>query len=160
MNLIYSNGEFRATKFSETQTYILDEITFFIEKKYAKLKFYLIVKDKENHLDIVLLKQTSNTNPNYCNYGCDISYPVNIHQGVCSISIIGIDLNLLSIELSSPYFILNLESDIYNLKSQIKIMEQFNKTGADLYDKTFSLYQQMLKMSELNIQMLGELGGD
>ena len=32
MNLIYSNEGFKATKFSESQSYSLDEITFFLDK--------------------------------------------------------------------------------------------------------------------------------
>ncbi len=58
MNLIYSNEGFKATKFSESQSYSLDEITFFLDKKYVKkLRLYLILKDQKNHLDIVGLKQ-------------------------------------------------------------------------------------------------------
>ena len=67
MNLIYSNEGFKATKFSESQVYSLDEITFFLDKKYVKLRLYLILKDQKNHLDIVGLKQVNSTSTNYYN---------------------------------------------------------------------------------------------
>lgn len=47
MNLIYSNEGFKATKFSESQSYSLDEITFFLDKKYVKLRLYLVLKDQK-----------------------------------------------------------------------------------------------------------------
>ena len=47
MNLIYSNEGFKATKFSESQSYSLDEITFFLDKKYVKLRLYLVLKTRK-----------------------------------------------------------------------------------------------------------------
>ena len=157
MNLIYSNEGFRATKYTESQSYSLDEIMFFIEKKYVNLRLYLILKDVLNHIDIVKLKQVNSTNVNYYNYTCDVSYPLKINNGVCAISLIGINPNTEHVDLSSTYFTLSLENNLYNFKAQIGLLEQFNRNIADIYNKTFELYQKVVQMSEVNVQMLKEV---
>ena len=157
MNLIYSNEGFKATKFSESQSYSLDEITFFLDKKYVKLRLYLILKDQKNHLDIVGLKQVNSTSTNYYNYECDMATPVKICDGPCSVSIMGIDPATETIALSTGCFALNIKNDIYNFKAQIAMLEVFNRNAADIYNKTLALYQGVVQMSEVNVQMLKEV---
>lgn len=156
MNLIYSSDGFKATKFTNTQSYSLDEITFFMDKKYVNLKLYLILKDSIGHIDVVSLRQSNSTNSNYYNYECDLSYPIKIKDGLCSISIIGIDPQDNSIKVSTSTFDILLDNILYNFKAQISLLDQFNKNAALIYNKMLSLYNGVVEISKLNSQSVGQ----
>lgn len=154
MNLIYSGDEWRATKVSANQKYSLDEITFFLEKKYVNLRFYMIIKDAENHIDIAPMTQVNSTNASYYNYQCSATIPVKAKNGLCSISLIGFDTSTNKITFTTPAYEVGLDNLVYNFKAQISMLEDFNKNGADLYNKMLALYQGMVKLSELNVDMV------
>ena len=154
MNLIYSNGELKATKFSSSETYSLDEITFFIEKKYVKLQFYCVIRDRVGKLDVVKLKQANSTSASYYNYVCSMDCPVKAKDGLCSISVMGIDPDTRVVELSTSIFELNIKNDIYNFKVQISLLEEFNQNAANIYNKVLSLYNGVVELSNLNAEVL------
>lgn len=158
MNLIYSSDGFKATKYSELQVYSLDNITFFMDKKYVNLKLYLILKDSDNRIDVISLRQSNSISQNYYNYECDLSTPVKIKDGLCSISIIGIDSQDSSIKVSTPCFDIKLENILYNFKAQISLLEQFNKNAAIIYNKILSLYNGMVEISNLHIEAMNNNG--
>lgn len=120
MNLIFSNGELKSTKFSCSETYSFDQITFFIEKKYVNLQFYCVVKDHTGKIDLLRLKQTNSTSASYYNYVCSMDFPTKAKDGKCTISLFGIDPATGSIEVSTPNFELNVKmiSTISRLKFQ------------------------------------------
>ena len=37
------------------------------------------------------------------------------------------------------------------------MLEEFNRNAADIYNKTLALYQGVVQMSEVNVQMLKEV---
>lgn len=154
MNIIYSNDELRATKYTESQSYSLDEITFFIEKKYIKAQFYCVIKDSSGRIDILKMKQVNSTSASYYNYICSMDTPVKIKDGKCSISIMGIDSDDNEINLSSGSFDIVLKNDIYNFKSQIAMLEEFNKSAAGIYNKMLSLYNKVIEISNMNAELL------
>lgn len=158
MNLIFSNGELKSTKFSSSETYSFDQITFFIEKKYVNLQFYCVVKDHTDKIDLLRLKQTNSTSASYYNYVCSMDFPTKAKDGKCTISLFGIDLATSSIEVSTPNFELNVKNDIYNFKAQISMLEEFNQNAANIYNKILSMYNGVVEMSNLNAKILSKEG--
>ena len=69
----------------------------------------------------------------------------------------GIDPATETIALSTGCFALNIKNDIYNFKTQIAMLEEFNRNAADIYNKMLALYQGVVQMSEINVQMLKEV---
>ena len=158
MNLIFSNGELKSTKFSCSETYSFDQITFFIEKKYTNLQFYCVVKDHTGKIDLLRLKQTNSTSASYYNYVCSMDSPTKTKDGKCTISLFGIDPATGSIEVSTPNFELNVKNDIYNFKAQISMLEEFNQNAANIYNKILSMYNGVVEMSNLNAEILSKEG--
>lgn len=153
MNIIYSDDGLRATKYNESKSYSLDEITFFIEKKYIKVQFYCVIKDSIGRIDVVKMKQVNSTSASYYNYICSMDTPVKIKDGKCGISLMGINSDNNEIKLSSCSFDIMLKNDIYNFKSQIAILEEFNQNAANIYNKMLSLYNGVVEISNMNAEL-------
>lgn len=154
MNIICDNKTLRFTKYSPSETYYLDQITVFIERRYVDLKFYMIMKDCQGRLDVVYLKQVNSQNTNYYSYEVDMNTPVKIESGPCIISLFGVSPDTMEIEMSSNEAELKIENTIYNFKAQLSILKDFNESGAALYNKMLDLYYGVEHIAEVTADIL------
>jgi len=161
MNLIYDGENLTTTKFSSSQTYAPDEITVFISKEYLNCKMYLVVRDCKNKMDVIKLKQINSTNIKYFNYTPAFDSPLKINEGECYISLIGINSENGVVQFSTPSITVLLANIDYNFKAQISLIEQFSKASASTYRQMYELYNKVVELTNMNIDILKSTeGGD
>lgn len=155
MNIIFDGNKLTMVRAS-SQECSLDDIIFFVDKLINKYKLYMIIKDSTAKFDVVELKQTNTTNTKYYNYICSMDCPVKIESGKCELSLLGIDIGTGLVSFSTQPIPINLQNDTYNFKTQISLIEQFSKNAASTYNKMLELYNKVVALSNLNIDMLKE----
>lgn len=154
MNLVYDGSEFKTVKLLESKSYSLDDIDIFVSRKYANCKMFLIVRDNKNKVDTVELKQANSKNIQYYTYKAVMDTPLKFNEGACSVNLIGIDIDTSLIDFSTQPLNVNLVNEDYNFKAQIAQIEQFSKASAATYKKIYELYEKIIEITNLNIEML------
>lgn len=160
MNLIYDGESLSTAKYSSGQIYSLEDITVFVARKFSNCKICLVIRDANNKCDVLELKQINSTNAKYFNYSVSFDSTVKIESGDCSVSLLGINLNSGFVDFSSSFINIKLDNINYNFKSQISMIEQFSKASASTYRQMYELYNKMIKITNLNIEMIKDSEGD
>lgn len=155
MNIVCDGSSLRAIKYNATHTYSLDVLTFYISKKYQKYKFFVIVRSG-SRMEAIGLKQVNSTNKDYFNYICSDDYPTRFEAGTCELSLLGINPQNASDHFTTETLSINLDNAIYNFKAQIRTVEEMSQRNASLFVQMEELYQKVVNLTELNIQMLND----
>lgn len=158
MNIVCDGSSLKPVKQEAGRAYSLDELVFFVAKKYMGYKLYLIIKSGAK-FDAVELKQSNSTNKDYYNFVCAENYPVKIQSGACEFSLLGFTPNSTSPEFSTSSISIQFNNDTYNFKAQINVIEQFSKASAEVYKGMYAIYEQMISLSKLNIDALNDKTG-
>lgn len=150
MNIIYDGSSVRVVNQHLDDTYSLDELVFFIDKKTSmKNKLYLIIQDSAQKFDAVSLKQSNSTSSAYYNYVVNVDVPLKIKSGECRLSILGINVKSLEVDFSTSPLTIRLENNTYNFKAQIALIEQFSKTSSDTYKGMLEVCNQFAELLKL-----------
>lgn len=155
MNIVCDGATLRPIKQESGKAYSLDDIIFFVAKKYVNHKFYLVVTDGKKY-DAVELKPTNSTNKDYYNFVANAADPLKIVSGNCDMSIIGFSNGDTTPDVITDKVSIKFDNTAYNFKAQISIIEQFSRVSADIYNKMLDVYNKFYELSKLNAELLEE----
>ena len=132
----------------------LDEIMFYISKQFYSYKMFVVI-EQGTQLETLELKQVNSTKRLSYNYKVEY-YPVKLKNGDCQIQIFGINLDNGKSFISDKVDIKIVNAE-YNFKSSIYMMEKFNKTASNIYEKMLNVYDKLVELSNANINILKDI---
>ena len=132
----------------------LDDIVFYISKQFYSYRMFAVIK-QGTQLETLELKQINSTKRLFYNYKVEY-YPVKLKNGSCQIQIFGINLD------NGKFFVSDkvdakIVNEEYNFKASIYMMEKFNKTASNIYEKMLLIYDKLVELSNTNISVLKEI---
>ena len=143
MNFIYEVEErnLRSIGLNPREVYQLNDLNFYIPKKYKNLMPFLLIKDSEGRKDILRLSHFKNDKV-YNVYAVDISNTISLKAGATSIALLILSNN---IEVSESQEML-LDFSNFNIGKQISLVEGFNRN-------LIAMYEKIEKMTKMNIEL-------
>ena len=153
MNIVLNGDTLKPVKQVPGHAYTLEEIAFFIPRKYVDYRFYLILTDGKKY-DAVELKQANSTSQDYYNFVCNMAMPVKIASGTAKFSIIGFQKGEVTPSVMTSDLSLQFDNIAYNFKAQISLLENFSHSSAEIYNRMVDVYQKICDLSKLNIEII------
>lgn len=147
MNFIYEVEErnLRSIGLNPREVYQLNDLNFYIPKKYKNLMPFLLIKDSEGRKDILRLSRFKNDKV-YNVYAVDISNTISLKAGAASIALLILSNN---IEVSDSQEML-LDFSNFNIGKQISLVEGFNRN-------LIAMYEKVEKMTKMNIELYQDI---
>lgn len=147
MNFIYEVEErnLRSIGLNPREVYQLNDLNFYIPKKYKNLMPFLLIKDSEGRKDILRLSHFKNDKV-YNVYAVDISNTISLKAGAASIALLILSNN---IEVSDSQEML-LDFSNFNIGKQISLVEGFNRN-------LIAMYEKIEKMTKMNIELYQDI---
>ena len=147
MNFIYEVEErnLRSIGLNPREVYQLNDLNFYIPKKYKNLMPFLLIKDSEGRKDILRLSHFKNDKV-YNVYAVDISNTISLKAGAASIALLILSNN---IEVSESQEML-LDFSNFNIGKQISLVEGFNRN-------LITMYEKIEKMTKMNIELYQDI---
>lgn len=147
MNFIYEVEErnLRSIGLNPREVYQLNDLNFYIPKKYKNLMPFLLIKDSEGRKDILRLSHFKNDKV-YNVYAVDISNTISLKAGAASIALLILSNN---IEISDSQEML-LDFSNFNIGKQISLVEGFNRN-------LIAMYEKIEKMTKMNIELYQDI---
>lgn len=147
MNIIYEvdNKNLRFVGLMSNEVYQLNDLNFYIPRKYKNLMPFLLIKDSEGSKDILRLSQYKNDKV-YNVYAVDVSNTISLRAGAASIALLILSNN---IEVSDSQEML-LDFSNFNIGKQISLVEGFNRN-------LITMYEKIEKMTKMNIELYQDI---
>lgn len=131
----------RLINFNPNLVYQLDELVFYIPKKYKDITPFLLIKDSKDNKDILKL-ELKNKDSNYNLYSVSLHNTVTIAEGISSLVVLLIDSKIM--HSASVNIVLNYDN--FTLGQKIYLIDELSK---DIVRK----YQQVEQMTKMNIDI-------
>lgn len=149
--ILTDNNAIRATQFSATAKYNIEEINFYIPVKKAKdNQVFIIMKNSKNLYEIVelihLKEGSTSTN---------MLYKVPLKQAL-RINNESVNFNLMLINIDtgeytySSSFTINMQTDTFRMAQQVFTAQQVNRQVQEYYVKTLELANRMEELYNNN----------
>lgn len=149
--ILTDNNAIRATQFSATAKYNIEEINFYIPVKKARdNQVFIIMKNSKNLYEIVelihLKEGSTSTN---------MLYKVPLKQAL-RINNESVNFNLMLINIDtgeytySSSFTINMQTDTFRMAQQVFTAQQVNRQVQEYYVKTLELANRMEELYNNN----------
>ena len=147
MNFIYEVDDkyLRAVSLNPREIYQLNDLNFYIPRKYRNLTPFLLIKDSEGNKDILRLSHNK-SDKIYNIYSVDASNTVRFQNGQFSIALLVLSNN---IEVSDAHLIL-LDFSNFQIGKQISLIEEMTKS-------LIATYEKIERMTKMNIELYQDI---
>lgn len=147
MNFIYEVDDkyLRAVSLNPREIYQLNDLNFYIPRKYKNLTPFLLIKDSEGNKDILRLSHNK-SDKIYNIYSVDASNTVRFQNGQFSIALLILSNN---IEVSDAHLIL-LDFSNFQIGKQISLIEGMTKS-------LIATYEKIERMTKMNIELYQDI---
>lgn len=147
MNIILNEDcTLRTTKMSQSETYDLSDIDFFIPNKFNSFCIFVVLINSVGLTEIIQLNFMENSHQ-YKKYKITYSNSIRIDSGEIEIKIILVDSTSRDVFISSgDKLICNITVDNYKIARQVAIT---NELSLSVYE----LYKKIEEMTEMNIDI-------
>lgn len=153
MNVILNEDyTLRTTKMSQSESYDLSDINFFIPNKFNSCNVFIVLINSVGLTDIVPLNFIENIH-SYKKYKITYSNSIRVDSGENEIKIVLVDSNGREVYISSgDKVICNITVDNYKIARQVAIT---NELSLSVYE----LYKKIEQMTEMNIDIYEKIMG-
>lgn len=147
MNIILNEDyTLRTTKMSQSESYDLSDINFFIPNKFNSCNVYVVLINSVGLTDIIPLNFIENSH-SYKKFKITYSNSIRVDSGEIEIKIVLVDSNGREVYISSgDKLICNIAVDNYKIARQVAIT---NELSLSVYE----LYKKIEQMTEMNIDI-------
>lgn len=146
--ILNDNLDISVTKLNLKQENNINDLTFYISKKYSTHSIYAAFVDDIGNFDIVPLTYMQDAT-NHKIYNIDCVNEMRIKGGFCKMFLFIFDKKLCNSKTSKS-IVININIETYNLFHQTYLNRKLNNTIAEYYDK-------IVKMTELNIELYDKI---
>lgn len=151
MNIIYNNQSNTIREFGSLKTVELNDIRFYIPKEMEQ-NFYVLMSDRNQHINILQLTKTNEAHSDYSIYTVSLENTVSNKSDASSLLLFYFDQdrfinsNTLSLNISFNQFSSALE--LYMLqKLSVELAETYSKI-TELTKLNISLYEDIKEVSQ------------
>ena len=127
--------------FNPNLVYQLDELVFYIPKKYNNITPFLLIKDSKDNKDMLKLELKSKDS-NYNLYSVSLCNTITVAEGKSSLVVLLIDSKIM--HSASVEIVLNYDN--YTLGQKVYLIDELSR---DIVKK----YQQVEQMTKMNIDI-------
>lgn len=147
MNVILNEDyTLRTTKMSQSESYDLSDINFFIPNKFNSCNVFIVLINSVGLTDIIPLNFIENSH-SYKKYKITYSNSIRVDSGEIEIKIVLVDSNGREVYISSgDKLFCNITVDNYKIARQVAIT---NELSLSVYE----LYKKIEQMTEMNIDI-------
>lgn len=149
--ILTDNNAIRATQFSATAKYNIEEINFYIPVKKARdNQVFIIMKNSKNLYEIVELisLKEGSTSTNML-YKVPLKQALRINNESVSFNLMLINIDTGEYTYSSSFKI-NICTDTFRMAQQVFTAQQVNRQVQDYYVKTLNLFNKMEELYKNN----------
>lgn len=147
MNFIYEVDDkyLRAISLNPREVYQLNDLNFYIPRKYKNLTPFLLIKDSEGNKDILRLSHNK-SDKLYNIYSVDVSNTVIFQNGQFSIALLVLSNN---IDVSDAHLIL-LDFSNFQIGKQVSLIEGMTRN-------LIATYEKIERMTKMNIELYQDI---
>lgn len=147
MNVILNEDyTLRTTKMSQSESYDLSDINFFIPNKFNSCNVFIVLINSVGLTDIIPLNFIENSH-SYKKYKITYSNSIRVDSGEIEIKIVLVDSTSREVCISSgDKLICNITMDNYKIARHVAIT---NELSLSVYE----LYKKIEQMTEMNIDI-------
>lgn len=147
MNFIYEVDDkyLRAISLNPREVYQLNDLNFYIPRKYKNLTPFLLIKDSEGNKDILRLSHNK-SDKLYNIYSVDVSNTVRFQNGQFSIALLVLSNN---IDVSDAHLIL-LDFSNFQIGKQVSLIEGMTRN-------LIATYEKIERMTKMNIELYQDI---
>ncbi len=147
MNFIYEVDDkyLRAISLNPREIYQLNDLNFYISRKYKNLTPFLLIKDSEGNKDILRLSHYKSDKV-YNIYAVDASNTIRFQNGQFSIALLVLSNN---IDVSDAHLIL-LDFSNFQIGKQVSLIEGMTRNLTSMYEK-------VERMTKMNIELYQDI---
>ena len=149
--ILTDNNAIRATQFSATTKYNIEEINFYIPVKKARdNQVFIIMKNSKNLYEIVELihLKEGSTSTNML-YKVPLKQALRINNESVNFNLMLININTGEYTYSSSFKI-NMQTDTFRMAQQVFTAQQVNRQVQEYYVKTLELVNRMEELYNNN----------
>ena len=149
--ILTDNNAIRATQFSATTKYNIEEINFYIPVKKARdNQVFIIMKNSKNLYEIVELihLKEGSTSTNML-YKVPVKQALRINNESVNFNLMLININTGEYTYSSSFKI-NMQTDTFRMAQQVFTAQQVNRQVQEYYVKTLELVNRMEELYNNN----------
>ena len=147
MNVILNEDyTLKTTKMSQSESYDLSDINFFIPNKFNSCNIFTILTNSVGLTEIIPLNFIENSH-SYKKYKVTYSNSIRVDSGEMEIKIVLVDSNSHEVCISSGNKVIcNITVDNYKIAHQVATTNELSSLVSDLYKK-------IERMTEMNIDI-------